>query len=94
MTNSICSVRIPESMHRELKESIKKDHYLDLSEAVRGVIRSRWLEYKDPSSFQIKKLRQDIKGIVKEKTKKSKEEHLVAELEKIKDLILNREVKE
>lgn len=90
MTNTIVSVRIPESMMRELKERIKKDHYLDLSEGVRSIVRRKWLEWKDPSSYQIKKLREEIKEVVKEKAEETKEEQLLDELERIKQMILDK----
>ncbi len=88
MKSTIVSIRIPESLSKELQERVSEDHYLDLSEAVRSVVRKRWMEWKDPSAFQIKQLRNDIKEAVIEKTKKSKEEEVLHELERIKELIL------
>ena len=87
MSNSIVSVRVPESMVKELKGVISNDHYLDLSEAVRGIVRKKWVEWRDPETFQIKQLRSDIKDVVKEQSKKSKQEHLLEELERIKEMI-------
>jgi Arc/MetJ-type ribon-helix-helix transcriptional regulator len=87
VNNTIVSVRIPESMVRELRGKITDDHYLDLSEAVRGVVRKKWLEWKDPSAYQIKKLREDIKETVREKTQKEKQEDILKELQKIKDML-------
>ncbi|MBD3164472.1 hypothetical protein GF323_04680 [Candidatus Woesearchaeota archaeon] len=93
MTNSIVSIRMPESMVKSLKAAIKEGHYLDLSEAVRSIVRKRWLEWKDPAVFQIKKLRADIKEAVRDSSQKSKEELLLDELRRIKDMITAREVK-
>jgi Arc/MetJ-type ribon-helix-helix transcriptional regulator len=92
MSNTIVSVRIPESMVKELKDAMKNDHFLDLSEAVRGIVRKRWMEWKDPTTYQIKKLREDIKEVIKEKTKKTKQERLLDELERIKDMLSDKEV--
>ncbi len=85
--NTIVSVRIPQSMVADLKGKVKESHFLDLSEAVRSVVRKRWLEWKDPNTFQIKRLREDIKEVIKEKTKTSKEELLLNELERIRQML-------
>jgi Arc/MetJ-type ribon-helix-helix transcriptional regulator len=55
------SVRIPESLLDEFKDKISQDHFMDLSEAVRSIIRNRWLEEKNPASSQIKRLKEEIK---------------------------------
>jgi len=91
MKSTIVSVRIPESLSKELRGKLTDDHFLDLSEAVRSIVRKRWMEWKDPGMFQIKQLRQDIKDAVLDKTKKSKEEEVLHELERIKELILKEE---
>ncbi len=87
MTNTIVSIRIPETMVKALKSKVDEDHYLDVSEAVRSIVRKRWMEWKDPSTFQIKQLRSDIKDAVREGTKKTKEELLLQELERIKEML-------
>jgi Arc/MetJ-type ribon-helix-helix transcriptional regulator len=91
MKSTIVSVRVPESLARELKEKIKTGHFLDLSEATRSIVRKRWLEWKDPSTYQIKKLRADIKDVIKEKAAKSNEEMLLNELQRIKDILVGKE---
>jgi Arc/MetJ-type ribon-helix-helix transcriptional regulator len=90
MSETVVSIRIPGSMIKELRERIKKDHYLDVSEAVRGVVRKRWMEWKDPNAYQIKKLREEIKDVVEEKSKKTKEEELLDELQRIREMILSK----
>ncbi len=93
MSNTIVSVRLPESMVKELNDSIKKDHYLDLSEAIRSIVRKKWMEWKDPRAYQIKQLREDIKGVLEEKKETNRDMDLLSELEKIRDMIKEREVK-
>jgi Arc/MetJ-type ribon-helix-helix transcriptional regulator len=93
MSESIVSIRIPETMIKELRDRVKKDHYLDSSEAVRGIVRKKWLEWKDPTAYQIKRLREDIKQVVEEKSKKTKEEELLSELQRIRDMIVGGEEK-
>ncbi|MBR9699505.1 hypothetical protein GOV09_03565 [Candidatus Woesearchaeota archaeon] len=85
--NAIVSIRVPSSLAKNLKEIVQKDHFLDVSETVRSIVRKRWLEWKDPTTYQVKKLREDIKEVVKEKSKLSKEELLLQELKRIKEMI-------
>ena len=87
MTNSMISVRIPRSLVEEFREASRKDHFLDLSEAVRSVIRTNWLKHKDPQAYEISKLRKDIVDNV---NKKSQQE-LIEELKKIRDSILKKD---
>lgn len=91
MSDTIVSIRIPESMVKELRDIVTRDHYLDLSETVRGVVRKKWMEWKNPSAYQIKKLREDIKEAVLEKNKKTTEDQLLDELQRIKDMITKKE---
>ncbi len=84
MANSILSIRIPVSLLEELKIISERDHFLDLSEAVRSIIRAQWLEHKDPISYQIKQLRTDIANNIE----KNNEEKLLEELKKIRDTII------
>ena len=84
MKNYMISARIPASLIDELKEVSKKDHYLDLSEAVRSIIRDNWTQNKDPIAFQLKKFREEVS----ESINKTNQEAVLEELRKIKDSIL------
>lgn len=86
MANSMISVRIPESLLKEFKETADKDHFMDLSEAVRSIIRKNWLQQKDPAAYELKQLRRDITDNV---AKKGQEE-LIEELKKIRDSLLEK----
>jgi len=86
MSNSMISVRIPENLLKEFREISEKDHYMDLSEAVRSIIRKNWLQNKDPASYQIKQLRKDIT----ENVAKKGQEELIEELKKIRDSLLEK----
>jgi Arc/MetJ-type ribon-helix-helix transcriptional regulator len=74
------SVRIPSSLVDELRDVSQKDHFMDLSEAVRSIIRKRWMSAKDPLSVRIDHLREEIIGNIS----KSSQETLVRELERIR----------
>jgi len=82
MANMI-SVRIPARMIQELREAAKEDHYLDLSEAVRSIVRDEWMKHRDPFAFHLQHLRKEIS----ENLNQRKQEELIKELEKIRDNI-------
>ncbi len=42
--NSTISLRIPKSMASDLRKIMEKEHYVDLSEVVRYIIRLKWSE--------------------------------------------------
>ncbi len=44
MNDVMVTIRLPKSFLLELKESAKKNHFLDLSEHVRSIIRKKWMK--------------------------------------------------
>ena len=46
MVDSIVSVRMPSSLVQKLKSLSKENHYLDVSEELRSIIRTKTQEYK------------------------------------------------
>ena len=91
MGNSIVSVRIPKSLFTELSRIVERKHFLDVSELVRSLVRRKWLEHHEPQQYQLKRLREDITQLVKDKTKKKEQEELIADLEKLKFLLKEKE---
>ncbi len=86
MSKAMISLRIPVSLVEELKEVAKKDHFLDLSETVRSIIRNNWIKQKDPQAYELGKLRKEIA----ENISKSNQNELILELKKIRDSILEK----
>ncbi|MBW2965046.1 ribbon-helix-helix domain-containing protein [Candidatus Woesearchaeota archaeon] len=86
--NSLVSVRMPKSLFLQLNSLAEKNHYLDVSEQVRSIVREKWQEAKDPQAYQIGKLRKEIAGALKKKTAEDAQDRLVKELERIRDSIL------
>jgi len=86
MANRMISVRLPASLIEELKEASKKQHFLDVSEAVRSIIRQNWVRQKDPMAYQLNKLRKEIS----ENISKKSQESLVSELQRIRDSIVSK----
>ena len=78
------SVRIPATMLKEFKDVSKKDHYLDTSEGVRSIIRTRWNLEKNPLAHQLKELKKEISERITIKN----QQDLIEELQKIKDNLL------
>ena len=84
MANAIVSIRLPVSMVNDFRKVSEKDHFLDLSEAIRSVVRDRWLEFKNPDSYQIKKLRKEISESFKDEIIKKNHEYLLKEMKEIR----------
>ncbi|MBW2997318.1 hypothetical protein KY349_03185 [Candidatus Woesearchaeota archaeon] len=86
--NLLVSLRIPKSLFTELQKLSEKNHFLDVSEQVRSIVRERWQEAKDPQAYQIKKLRKEISQALTKKTEEKAQQQLVKELERIKESLL------
>jgi len=87
MNDIMVSIRIPESLLLELKAYVEKEHFMDMSEAVRNIVRKKWLYFDQPQLGEIKKIREDIKEGVKKKSEKIVMGKIFEELEKIKEQI-------
>ena len=75
---------MPKSLADELKALAKSQHFLDLSEEVRGIVRQKWIFYESPELFELKKLRESIGQEIKRKSAKKIQEEVGRELQKIK----------
>jgi Arc/MetJ-type ribon-helix-helix transcriptional regulator len=84
MKSYIVSIRIPKELVKELRSVSERDHFMDQSEAVRSIVRSKWLSAIDPTSLKIEQLKRDILNGIS----KTNQEALVAQLERIKDEII------
>jgi hypothetical protein len=89
MSEVIVSIRMPHSLLEELKRLAALEHYLDLSEELRSIIRQKYLESKDPYLYEIKKLRDDIAQELHDKHVEKARKQVVSELNKIKEQIEN-----
>lgn len=85
MNDVIVSIRMPESLIKELKALAREQHFLDLSEQVRSIVRNKWLMSSDPRLFELKSLRLGIEEEVRKKSIEKVQEQVNKELEKIKD---------
>ena len=81
MSKTMISIRIPSSLVTELKDISRKDHFMDLSESVRSIIRNNWLKHKEPLAYQMKHLRKEISDNIAKKSQAD----IIEELRKIRD---------
>ncbi len=62
MAERVVSVKMPKSLVRELNRLREQDHYLDLSEQIRSVVRRKSLELTNPYVEGMRTLRNDIQS--------------------------------
>ncbi|MEM4397528.1 MAG: ribbon-helix-helix domain-containing protein [Candidatus Woesearchaeota archaeon] len=68
MPDKIISVRMPKSLINELKDLAEKNHYLDVSEQVRSLLRQKYLEHQDPYAMKLLAIKETaMKNAVPEK---------------------------
>ncbi|MBU1975027.1 MAG: ribbon-helix-helix domain-containing protein [Nanoarchaeota archaeon] len=74
MNEVIVSVRMPESMLTELKSLSKKNHFLDVSEELRSIIRDKAVKYSSPYNADLRKVIDDLQQEIasRETTRKKK----------------------
>lgn len=60
MGERVVTLKLPASLVRSLRERTHKDHYLDLSEQIRSIVRQAVLRHAQPYSDEIARLREDL----------------------------------
>ncbi|MDH5796887.1 MAG: ribbon-helix-helix domain-containing protein [Anaplasmataceae bacterium] len=60
MADQIVSVRMPVTLVTELKHLAERNHYLDISEEIRSLIREKWSENNDPYSQKLLAIQKNI----------------------------------
>jgi len=84
MNDIMVSIRLPESLLLELKTLAEKNHYMDISEEIRSIVRTKWMHFKQPELMELRKLKEEIKTELKKKREKLVRLELINELEEIK----------
>ena len=85
-TTSIVSLKIPITLYNLLEQKTKEEHYLDVSEAVKNIIRNKYLETNNPDA-RINKLRDDIMKKLETKVNSDVQEKVIDELTHIKKML-------
>ena len=92
MTDAVVSIRVPKTLVKELKELAKTNHYMDVSEEVRSIIREKWLQFTNPTLHEMIKIRKDIQHEIEKKGMKKEQKEVLEELRKIKDYLREKEI--
>ena len=87
MNDVMVSVRLPGSLVEELKVFVKKQHYLDISEAIRSILRQKWEEQSDPLRYELAQIRRSIHHDLKSSIARKSEQRIVDEMKKIREKI-------
>ena len=87
--NSLVSIRMPKSLFLELQKLAEKNHFLDVSEQLRSIVREKWQEAKDPQAYQINRLRKEIAESLSKTTAEKAQQQLINELERIKEGLIS-----
>jgi len=85
MNDVMVSIRMPKGLVEELRDLAVKNHYMDLSDEIRQVIKQKCLANMEPYKHELSKVRESLeKEIVTKKVVEDKEK-LISELKKIID---------
>lgn len=79
MADKLVSIRLPKLLVADLKSLVVKNHYLDLSEELRSIIRQKTLQYMNPFS-EVGKLREALELNVR---KQDKNEEIISQLKRL-----------
>ncbi|MBC8495338.1 hypothetical protein H8D36_04245 [archaeon] len=90
MTDTVVSVRMPTSLVKELKQLAVVNHFKDLSEEIRSVVRAKCIEYTEPSyTPELQKLREDLSIQLDIKKKQAHKQQLMQDLQKVMEQLKN-----
>ncbi|MBR9693315.1 hypothetical protein GOV07_05325 [Candidatus Woesearchaeota archaeon] len=79
----IVTVRMPASLVEALKARIAPDHYSDLSEQVRSIVRKGCLHYVNPVTSEIKELKTQLKAELMQESGDDRAKALIDELKNL-----------
>jgi hypothetical protein len=74
----VVTVKMPASLAHALRERTREDHYLDLSEQIRSIVRQACLRHSQPQPYstEIARLRDDISQSVQQSASLTREQVL------------------
>lgn len=61
MTEVLVSVRMPRRLAKEMRRVSLEMSYLDLSEAVRSMVRERWQREQHPLTYEIERIKEELR---------------------------------
>ena len=63
----VVSVRMPKTLLEELKKISEKEHYMDVSDAIRSVLRHRYLMHRKPEVAKMNEIKRKLSEITDKK---------------------------
>jgi Arc/MetJ-type ribon-helix-helix transcriptional regulator len=76
MGERVVTVKMPATLVARLRERTHQDHYLDLSEQLRSIVRNGCLKHARPYSDEIARLRDDIERTTQQSAAVTREQVL------------------
>jgi hypothetical protein len=83
MKDVMISIRVPSGLLKELKELTEKNHYMDLSEHTRAIIRDKSMQYAEPYRYELSKMRNQMENQISANKALDEKKKLVEELKSI-----------
>lgn len=83
MTDTVVSVRMPSSLVRELKILVTKNHFKDLSEEIRSIVRNKLFELKPLPPSEIKQIHELVSDKFSLKEETQSKQRLISNLKKM-----------
>ena len=80
MAENAVSVKMPSSLVDALRRLQQDHHYLDLSEQIRSIVRQRCLEFKNPYTEGIRRLREDLTAQAMQESAQTTREQVLQDL--------------
>lgn len=74
---------MPSTLVQELRVLAEKNHFMDLSEEIRSIVRQKCLEQTAPYNQQLKKVVRDIEEEVTKKEKVQTKKELITNLKSL-----------
>lgn len=83
MGERVISVKMPASLVSELRHLTAEHHYIDLSEQIRSIVRQKCLEYSNPYTEELRRLRGDLEAQAQAHNGQTSKEQIIQELLRI-----------
>ncbi len=75
----------------ELRKLAEQDHYMEVSEEIRSILRKNWFKYTHPELLEIQRLRKDILSEVSKSRQQEVKKQVIRELDDIKKIVKKQE---
>lgn len=86
MKDTMVSIRMPEALAKELAQQAEKEHFLDVSEFIRSVVRKEWQKHTKPDiASELQSLRKKVENELKEISNERVQKEVAEELKKIQE---------